>query len=72
MRMDRLSLTFIKINDRQYIELFPEREANSDRLNHISIETDDAEGHAALPGREGSQECRTRSAKAGSAMRTSM
>jgi catechol 2,3-dioxygenase-like lactoylglutathione lyase family enzyme len=39
-----LSLTFIKINDRQYIELFPEREANSDRLNHISIETNDAEG----------------------------
>ncbi|HYI97244.1 MAG TPA: VOC family protein [Bryobacteraceae bacterium] len=38
-----LSLTFIKINDRQYIELFPEREPNSDRLNHISIETDDAE-----------------------------
>jgi len=38
-----LSLTFIKINDRQYIELFPEREAGSDRLNHISIEVDDAE-----------------------------
>jgi catechol 2,3-dioxygenase-like lactoylglutathione lyase family enzyme len=39
----KLSLTFIKINDRQYIELFPEREAGTDRLNHISIETDDAE-----------------------------
>lgn len=39
----KLSLTFIKINDRQYVELFPEREAGSDRLNHISIETDDAE-----------------------------
>jgi lactoylglutathione lyase len=39
-----LSLTFFKINDRQYIELFPEREAGSDRLSHISIETDDAEG----------------------------
>jgi len=38
-----LSLTFIKINDRQYIELFPEKEAGTDRLNHISIETDDAE-----------------------------
>src|SRR4051812_19990155 len=34
-------LTFIKINDRQYLELFPEREIGSDRLNHISIETDD-------------------------------
>lgn len=38
-----LSLTFIKINDRQYVELFPEREAGSDRLHHISIETTDAE-----------------------------
>jgi lactoylglutathione lyase len=38
-----LSLTFIKINDRQYIEIFPEKTANSDRLLHISIETDDAE-----------------------------
>jgi len=39
----KLSLTFIKINDRQYVELFPQREAGTDRLNHISIETDDAE-----------------------------
>jgi catechol 2,3-dioxygenase-like lactoylglutathione lyase family enzyme len=39
-----LSLTFFKINDRQYLELFPEREAGSDRLNHFSVETDDAEG----------------------------
>jgi lactoylglutathione lyase len=38
-----LSLTFIKINDRQYIELFPERERGTDRLNHISIEVDNAE-----------------------------
>ena len=36
-------LTFIKINDRQFIELFPERDTNSDRLNHIAIQTDDAE-----------------------------
>ncbi len=39
----KLDLTFIKINERQYIELFPEKEAGSDRLNHISVETDDAE-----------------------------
>ena len=39
-----LSLTFIKINDKQYIELFPEKEPKTDRLNHISVETDDAEG----------------------------
>jgi catechol 2,3-dioxygenase-like lactoylglutathione lyase family enzyme len=38
-----LSLTFIKINDRQYIELFPEVAPNTDRLNHISLETDNAE-----------------------------
>lgn len=38
-----LSLTFFKINERQYLEVFPEKEAGSDRLNHISIETDDAE-----------------------------
>ena len=38
-----LALTFIKINDRQVIELFPEKEAGSDRLNHIAVETDDAE-----------------------------
>ena len=37
------SMTFFKINDHQYIELFPEREANSDRLSHISLETDDIE-----------------------------
>jgi lactoylglutathione lyase len=38
-----LSLTFIKINERQYLELFPETEPLSDRLNHISVEVDDAE-----------------------------
>lgn len=38
-----LSLTFVKVNERQYIELFPEREPGTDRLNHISVETDDAE-----------------------------
>jgi catechol 2,3-dioxygenase-like lactoylglutathione lyase family enzyme len=38
-----LSLTFIKINDRQYLELFPEREAGSDRLAHLAVETADAE-----------------------------
>jgi lactoylglutathione lyase len=37
------SMTFFKVNDRQYIELSPEREPNTDRLNHISIQTDNAE-----------------------------
>jgi len=39
-----LSLTFFKINDRQYVELFPEKKAGTDRLNHVSLETDDIEG----------------------------
>lgn len=37
-----LHVVWIKINDRQTIELFPEKEAGSDRLNHIALETDDA------------------------------
>lgn len=36
-----LHLTWIKINDRQTIELFPETN-NSDRLYHVALETDDA------------------------------
>jgi catechol 2,3-dioxygenase-like lactoylglutathione lyase family enzyme len=39
-----LHLTWIKINDHQTIELFPEKEAGTDRLYHIAVETDDAEG----------------------------
>lgn len=42
-----LSMTFFKVNDHQYIELYPERnaaEANTDRETHISFETDDIEG----------------------------
>ena len=36
-------LTWIKINDRQTIEIFPENSTNSpDRLYHIALETDDA------------------------------
>lgn len=38
-----LHLTWIKINDRQTIELFPEKQAGSDRLNHIALETDSAD-----------------------------
>ena len=37
-------MTFFKVNDRQYIELYPETEANSDRMTHVSLETDDIEG----------------------------
>jgi catechol 2,3-dioxygenase-like lactoylglutathione lyase family enzyme len=38
-----LHLAFIKINDRQFIEVFPEKEAGTDRLNHIALEVEDAE-----------------------------
>ena len=38
-----LALTFIKINDAQYIELFPGLRSDEDRLHHISIQTDNAE-----------------------------
>src|ERR1700679_2697136 len=37
-------MTFFKVNDHQYIELYPELTPNSDRLSHISLETDDIEG----------------------------
>ena len=39
-----LSMSFIKINDRQYVELSKEKAPNTDRLNHVSIETDDIVG----------------------------
>ncbi len=39
-----LSMTFFKINERQYLELSPEKEPGTDRLRHISFETDDIEG----------------------------
>jgi catechol 2,3-dioxygenase-like lactoylglutathione lyase family enzyme len=38
-----LDLTFIKVNDRQWIELFADREPGKDRLHQIAFETDDAE-----------------------------
>jgi lactoylglutathione lyase len=37
-------MTFVKVNDRQYIEVSPETAAGTDRLRHISVETDDIEG----------------------------
>jgi catechol 2,3-dioxygenase-like lactoylglutathione lyase family enzyme len=39
-----IHLTWIKINDRQSIELFPETTYNTDRLYHVALETDDAVG----------------------------
>ena len=37
-------MTFFKVNDHQYIELYPETEPNTDRMTHVSLETDDIEG----------------------------
>jgi lactoylglutathione lyase len=39
-----LDLIFIKVNDHQYVELFPDLDPSEDRLHHISFYTDDAEG----------------------------
>ena len=39
----KLHLTWIKINDLQTIELFPQRQAGTDRLNHVALLVDDAE-----------------------------
>jgi lactoylglutathione lyase len=38
-----LSVAFFKINDHQYVELYPEKEPNTDRLVRIALETDNAE-----------------------------
>ncbi|MGI8989449.1 MAG: VOC family protein [Bryobacteraceae bacterium] len=47
------AMTFFKVNERQYIELFVEKEPDSDRLNHISIQTDNAEAMRAYLGSRG-------------------
>lgn len=39
----KLVMTFIKINDRQYIELAPETSPDEPRFIHLALETDDAE-----------------------------
>ncbi len=48
-----LSLTFIKINDDQYVELFPGLQPQADRLYHISFYTDDAEAMRVYLGSHG-------------------
>jgi lactoylglutathione lyase len=41
---DKLLLTYFKVNDHQYIEVFPElKDPKQDRLSHISFETTDVE-----------------------------
>ena len=38
-----LAMTFVKINDQQYLELFPGLDPSADRLHHVALQTDDAE-----------------------------
>jgi lactoylglutathione lyase len=38
-----LHLAFVKVNDRQFVEVFPEKAAGTDRLNHVALEVEDAE-----------------------------
>jgi lactoylglutathione lyase len=38
-----LHLCFVKVNDHQFVEVFPEKAEGTDRLNHIALEVDDAE-----------------------------
>lgn len=40
----RVRPTRFAVNDRQVIEIVPERGAGTDRLDHVAFETDDAEG----------------------------
>jgi catechol 2,3-dioxygenase-like lactoylglutathione lyase family enzyme len=50
-----LHLAFIKINDRQFVEVFPEKAAGADRLNHIALEVEDAEAMRAYLASRGVQ-----------------
>ena len=38
-----LNMTFFKVNEEQYIEVFPHLQPDRDRLNHIALVTEDAE-----------------------------
>ena len=35
----KVSLSVFKVNERQFIEIFPERTANSSRIYHFAVET---------------------------------
>jgi lactoylglutathione lyase len=48
-----LSMTFIKVNDYQYIEVSPGLKPDEDRLSHISFFTDDAEAMRVYLGSRG-------------------
>jgi catechol 2,3-dioxygenase-like lactoylglutathione lyase family enzyme len=48
-----VDLAFIKINDRQWVELFAEAAPNSDRLHQVALEVEDAEAMRAFLGSKG-------------------
>jgi catechol 2,3-dioxygenase-like lactoylglutathione lyase family enzyme len=48
-----LILAFVKVNDRQFVEIFPEKAASGDRLNHIALEVEDAEAMRSYLGSRG-------------------
>lgn len=48
-----LAMIFVKINDRQLIEIFPETSPEADRFAHFAVETDDAEAMRKYLGSKG-------------------
>ena len=50
---EELAMIFIKINDRQLIEIFQEKTPETDRMYHFAIETDNAEGMRQYLGSKG-------------------
>ena len=51
-----LMLNYYKVNDHQYIEIFPGLKDETDRLSHVAFETTDARQAARLSRRQGRQE----------------
>jgi catechol 2,3-dioxygenase-like lactoylglutathione lyase family enzyme len=50
---EELAMIFVKINDRQLVEIFPETTPEADRFSHFAIETDDAEAMRKYLGSKG-------------------
>jgi catechol 2,3-dioxygenase-like lactoylglutathione lyase family enzyme len=50
---EELAMIFIKINDRQLVEIFPEATLQADRFYHFAIETEDAEAMRKYLGSKG-------------------
>jgi catechol 2,3-dioxygenase-like lactoylglutathione lyase family enzyme len=50
---EELAMIFVKINDRQLVEIFPETTPEVNRFSHFAIETDDAEAMRKYLGSKG-------------------